>query len=81
MRLLSCSIVILAGAVSLGLSGTGERYSGAPAEEMGYFLLTVGGLIFTIEYFRSWSGAGSNALAQARIDEAKSLPKQIDFPQ
>ncbi len=61
MRLIASAIVVLAGAICIGLagSGPGTSYAG-DANTAGGVLLFCGGACFAIEFIRSWNGNDRN---------------------
>jgi hypothetical protein len=55
-RLLAASIIVLAGSLAVGLGDV--AHSGGTnsiALMVGGWLLAIGGLLFVIDYFRSWA--------------------------
>ncbi len=81
MKLVACSIVVLAGGVCLGLAANGQGMYSRDAVDVGMFLTVVGGLLFSMEYFRSWKTSRGDNFAAARIEEAKSLPRHFEPPE
>ena len=57
-RLLADSVVILAGAIAVGLGNltlrSGEPPIGSYASMTGFVLLVIAGLMFLSDYYRSW---------------------------
>ena len=50
MRLVACSLIILAGAIALGLGAISDHGRGADAQGVGYLLAIIGGVLFVKEY-------------------------------
>ena len=78
IRLLACSVIVLAGFLSIGLAASGPGRMVAEARDYGSFALLVGGLLFIMEYFRGLSGPSeSERRAQRRVEQARELPKSL----
>ena len=57
MRILSCAIIVLAGAICFGLGDAAET-TGYDSKGAGSWMIGIGGVLFAIEYLRELLGKG-----------------------
>ena len=78
IRLLACSVIVLAGAVSIGLAASGPGRMAGDARDFGNFALFAGGFLFILEYLRGLTGPSeSQRRAKERVEQARELPRNL----